>query len=183
MGDGPQLMTAEDLWLLPDDGLRYELVRGELVNLPMSSFANSVLGVRVVAALGNFAARGKLGMVTGADCPFILARNPDTARLPNLAFVRAERLPVPEDRRRFPEMAPDLAVEVLSPSDRTVETNDKVLDYLDAGVRLVWVVDPPRRTVTVYTPDGIARVLREHDTLDGGDVLPGFQLAIADLFA
>lgn len=182
MSAQPRLMTAEDLWSLPDDGNRYEVVRGQLVCLPMSSYQSSTIAARIVIALGGFAHPAGLGVVAGADGAFILRRDPDTTRIPDVSFVRAGRLPPVEERDRFPELAPDLAVEVLSPSDRASETNDKVLDYLDAGVHIVWVVDPPRRTVAVYTPDSVAHILREHDTLDGGDALPGFRLPIADLF-
>lgn len=178
----PQYMTAEDLWSLPDDGYRHELVRGELVRLPMSSMESSSIAALIVGALVAFTRGTGLGLVMGADGAFILRRNPDTTRIPDVSFVRTERLPQVEDRRWFPEMAPDLAVEVLSPADLALDTNDKVLDYIDAGVRIVWIVDPLRRSVTVFTPDGLGRVLREHDVLDGGDVLPSVQLAIADLF-
>lgn len=178
----PKLMTAEDLWSMPDDGHRYEVVRGELVCLPMSSYRSSTVAARIIIAVGSFALGAGLGEVAGADGAFILRRDPDTTRIPDVSFVRADRLPSMEERFQFLELAPDLAIEVLSPTDRTSATNDKVLDYLDAGVSIVWVVDPLRRTVTVYTPDGVGRLLREHDTLDGADVLPGFQLAIADLF-
>lgn len=179
----PKLMTAEEFQDLPDDGNRYELVRGELVDLPMSSYRSSATAIRIAIALGTFAHPAQLGTVTGADGAFVLRRGPETTRIPDVSFVCAERVPPDDEQHRFPELAPDLAVAVLSPSDRTSETNARVLDYLDAGVRLVWVVDPPQRTVTVHTADGIARTLRETDTLDGGDVLPGFTLAVADIFA
>jgi Uma2 family endonuclease len=176
------LMTAEELAEMPDDGHRYELVRGELVRLPMSSIESSVIAMRIGIALGAFVYPAGLGWIAGADGAFILERQPDTTRIPDVSFIRADRFPPPGERRHFAELAPDLAVEVLSPSDRTSETNDKVLTYLDAGVQLIWIVDPPRRIVTVYTPDSVARVLRETDELDGGDVLPGFRLRIADIF-
>jgi Uma2 family endonuclease len=100
---------------------------------------------------------------------------------PDASFARADRLrEVDEDH--FIPLAPDLAVEVISPSDRTGYTRAKVSEYLHAGVRLLWLVDPRRRMVTVHTPDGAARVLRIEDELDGGDVLPGFRLPLTDVF-
>jgi Uma2 family endonuclease len=91
-------------------------------------------------------------------------------------------MPPREERRRFLELAPDLAVEVVSPADSANDVHEKVLQYLDVGVRLVWVVHPIRRTVTVYTGDRNARVLDENDSLDGGEVLPGFTLSVAEIF-
>jgi len=179
----PQFITAEDLWSMPDDGNRYELIRGELVRLPMSSMESSSIAMHIGSELRTFVRTSGLGLVMGADGAFILRRNPDTTRIPDVSFVSAERLPPVEERRRFPEMAPDLAVEVISPSDRTSETNRKVMDYLEAGVRLVWVVDPPVRTVAVHTPDRVVHILHEDDTLDGGDVLPGFTLPVANIFS
>jgi Uma2 family endonuclease len=176
------LLTPDDLMALPDDGSRYELIEGELVELPMSSFESSDIAVGIASALRNFAHPRGLGRVAGADGAYIVARDPYAVRSPDASFVRADRLPPPEERTRFLELAPDLAVEVVSPSDRADDVNDKVREYLDVGVKLIWVVHPRRRMVTVYTPDRVAHLLYEDDTLDGGDVLPGFQVPVADIF-
>lgn len=176
------LLTADDLLAMPDDGNRYELLRGELVATPMSSYESSDIAAGIVTALRTYAHARKLGRVAGADGAFILVRDPYTVRIPDVSFVRIERLPPPEQRRRFLELAPDLAVEVVSPSDSANAVHEKVLEYLSAGVQLVWVVHPIQRTVTVYSDGPVAHVLREGDRLNGGDLLPEFSLAVADIF-
>lgn len=176
------LLTADDLLAMPDDGYQYELVQGALVQLPMSSNESSDVAGGILSALRVFAYPQKLGRITGADGAFILSRDPYTVRIPDVAFVLEERMPPREARRRFLELAPDLAVEVVSPSDSANAVHERVLEYLAAGVQLVWVVHPIQRTVTVYSKDLIAHVLGEGDTLDAGDLLPGFSLAVADIF-
>jgi Uma2 family endonuclease len=176
------LLTADDLLAMPDDGYRYELDKGKLVRLPMSSNESSDVAGGILSALRVYAYPRKLGRVTGADGAYILRRDPYTVRIPDVAFVLADRMPPREKRRRFLELAPDLAVEVVSPTDSANDVHEKVLQYLDVGVQLVWVVHPIRRTVTVYTKDRIAHVLDENDTLDGGDVLPGFALPVSEVF-
>jgi Uma2 family endonuclease len=176
------LLTADDLMAMPEDGNRYELMRGELVSTPMSSYESSEIAMAIGSMLRAFAYPHKLGRVAGADGAFILHRNPYTVRIPDASFVRMDRLPPPEQRRQFLELAPDLAVEVVSPSDSANEVQEKVREYLDAGVRLIWVVHPAQRTLTVYTADRNARVLYEDEVLDGGEVLPGFTITVSDIF-
>ena len=176
------LLTADDLLAMPEDGNRYELLRGELVSTPMSSYESSDIAAGIVTALRTYAHANKLGRVASADGAFIPAHDPYTVRIPDVSFVRMERLPSLEQRRRFLELATDLAVEVVSPSDSANAVHEKVLEYLGAGVHQVWIVHPIQRTVTVYSEGGVARVLGEVDTLDGGDLLPGFSLAVADIF-
>lgn len=176
-------LTADALLQMPDDGHRYELDRGELVQVPMSSFNSSRIAVKISSALFAFVDTHGLGHVAGADGAYILSGNPDVVRVPDVSFVRAERMPPEEQWSRFLELAPDLAVEVISPSDTVRSSLDKVREYLDAGVQLVWVVQPSRRMVTVYYPDRTARLYYDDATLDGGDVLPGFTLPVADIFA
>lgn len=176
-------LTAEDLLQMPDDGHRYELDRGELVQSPMSSFRSSEIAGGILVALRTFAYPRHLGRVAGADGAYILSRNPDNVRVPDVSFVRAERMPPEEQWSRFLELAPDLAVEVISPSDTVRDSLDKVREYLDAGVQIVWVVQPSRRMVTVYHPDRTARLYYDDASLDGGSVLPGFTLPVADIFA
>jgi Uma2 family endonuclease len=178
-----KLLTADDLLAMPDDGYRYELVRGELVQLPMSGHQSSRIAIRIAARLSPFVEAGSLGNIAGADGAYIFARDPDTVRIPDLSYVRADRLPPEDAWAKFLELAPDLAVEVVSPSDSANDVQEKVNEYLDAGVKLIWVVYPIQRTVTVYAADRAAHVLYEEDSLDGGDVLPGFTLSVADIFA
>lgn len=177
-----KLMTAEDLWQMPDDGCRRELAKGELVRMPPAGGEHGEIGFELARHIGNFLAEHKLGKGYSSDTGFILSRNPDIVRSPDIAFVRTNRLPQRDERRSFLELAPDLVVEIVSPSDSSADVNNKVLEYVDAGVQLVWLVHPSNRTVSVYTPDRTARILGENDDLDGGDVLPGFTLRVAQIF-
>jgi Uma2 family endonuclease len=177
------LVTAEALFDMPDNGGRTELVRGELREMSPGSPWSSEVGILIAAALIGHVRPRRLGSVFGDEAGFILARNPDTVRAPDVAFVRADRLPPPAQREFFLALAPDLVVEVLSPTDRAHDVHDKIHEYLEAGVRLVWLVDPRARRVTVCLPDRTTRTLGASDVLDGGDVLPGFQLTLADLFS
>ena len=124
-----------------------------------------------------------LGRVFAAETGFRLSRSPDTVRGVDVAFVRADRIPPGGPPAGFFEGPPDLAVEVVSPGDTLQEVEDKVDDYLAAGARMVWVVNPRRRTVTVHRPGANPVVLRETDTLDGQDVVPGFRCAVGAIFA
>ena len=177
-----QRMTADDLLAMGDAAKLYELVEGMLVERAMSSIRSSAIAIRVAIALGNYVFQHDLGLVGGADGAYILKQDPQTVRIPDVSFVRADRVPPLHDQFQFLALAPDLVVEVVSPSDRSNEVMEKVREYLDAGVRLIWVVHPEQRMVTVFTPDHVARLLYEEDTLEGGDVLPGFAIPVADLF-
>jgi Uma2 family endonuclease len=178
----PLGMTAEELFELPDDHVRHELVEGELRTMPPAGFDHGRLALRIGARILDHVEQHDLGEVLAAETGFVLRRSPDTVRAPNVAFVAADR--VPEGAvRGFPELAPDLVVEVVSPTDRASEVAEKAAMWLDAGVRLVWVVDPQARLAAVHHPGGLVTVLREHGVLDGEDVLPGFRLSLAPLFA
>ncbi|HEX2280288.1 MAG TPA: Uma2 family endonuclease [Thermomicrobiales bacterium] len=175
------LMTAEDLLALPDDDKQYELVEGVLIEMSPSSRHHSRDGLRIATRLNGFVEDHDLGEVHGADGGFILRRNPDTVRSPDAAFVRKERLVELDDEGYLP-LAPDLAVEVVSPSNTVNEMSRKVQEYLSAGTSTVWVVEPLRRQVAVHTQEPVVRIFRDGDTLDGGDVLPGFTLSVTYIF-
>jgi Uma2 family endonuclease len=130
--------------------------------------------------LGNHVGREGAGQVFAAETGFTLARGPDTVRAPDIAFVRRERLPTPIPVG-FPEFAPDLVVEVLSPGDRPGEVLAKVGDWLEAGARLVWVIDPERRIARVYRQDGSESSITADGQLDGEDLLPGFSCPLAEI--
>jgi Uma2 family endonuclease len=174
------ITTAEQLLAATDLG-RCELVRGELVMMSPAGFRHSRIALRIGSILMEYAERHGLGTVTNADCGFYIASNPDTVRAPDAAFVRAERIPAVEPVGFF-RGAPDLAVEVLSPDDRKREVLAKVQEWLAAGCQVVWVVDPDKETVAVYSSSG-AEHFQQSDTLSGRDVLPGFSLAVAEIFA
>lgn len=179
-GDRPSLHTADELLGMPDDGWRYELLRGRLLREPPAGGEHSWVGVTLGARLREFVGTRHPGFVFGADCGFRIATDPDTVRAPDASFVSAERLPAGPPRGYVP-FAPDLAVEIVSPSDRMSHVTGKVIDYLDAGTRLVWVIDPATRTAAVYRSRTEVFLLRENDALDGDEVLPGFRAPVAEL--
>lgn len=176
-----QLMTVEDLAQLSDE-CRYDLIRGELVTMTPAGFGHGNFALAIGADLKQYQRSSGLGRAVGAETGFILARDPDVMLAPDAAFVLHDRLPSRDEWGPFLELAPDLAVEVISPGDRARYVADKVMEYLDAGVRLVWLIDPIRETVTVYSSDRTARILTITDELDGGDVLPGFSVPVAQIF-
>jgi Uma2 family endonuclease len=182
-------MTAEEFFMMPDHGSGYELVKGELrrkgetLNMSPAGFKHGAIIARLTGALVQHIEANDLGEATGAETGFKLTGDPDTVRAPDLAFVRQELIPDGELTEKFWPGAPDLAVEVVSPGDTLYEVDEKIEDYLKAGVRMVWIVNPKKRTVTVYRPSAEPQTLAEDDMLDGQEVLPGFQYSIARLFA
>jgi Uma2 family endonuclease len=175
------LLTAEDLYELRLDDVRAELVCGNVVCEPPAGFDHGVRTMDAGHYLRTFIETHPIGVVCGAETGFVLFRDPDTVRAPDAAFVSRERAERCADKEKYFEGAPDLAAEVVSPGDTGREVAEKVRDYLAAGTRLVWVIDPRRRTVTVHQPGGGPRVLGPDDVLDGGEVLPGFALAVGRL--
>lgn len=184
MATGTRL-TARDLWLLGDGDVRRELVDGEVVEMPPTGGIHGAVTLTIARRLAEHVERQGGGRVLVGDVGFHLnlPEDPERVRAPDVAFVSAGRLPGGQLPEGFLPGAPDLAVEVLSPSDNPVEVQRKIRDYLEAGARLVWLVAPQARTATVYRADGSARLLRERDDLDGEDVLPGFRLPLSALFA
>jgi Uma2 family endonuclease len=176
----PELITAEQLLDVDIPGKQVELVRGRLLVKEPPGFLHGTIVARLCFELMQYARAHDLGQVV-ADPGFTLTRNPDTVRAPDVAFVQRSRMPDPLPTA-FAEFAPDLAVEVLSPHDRPGETLSKIGDWLNAGSRLVWVIDPDRRQARVYRQDGTEAVLRETDALQGEDVLPGFSCPITAIF-
>lgn len=178
-----QVVTAEDLWELPEKGgLRYELVEGEVVEVPGAGALHSLIVLLVSKLLDDHVSAEDLGLVLPDGSAYILSRHPDLLRIPDVSFISWERVPEDGIPEGFWTTAPDLAVEVVSPHDRAEDIHDKVHEYLNAGCRLVWVLWPRRRSVSVHSPDEM-RELGPEDILDGADVLPGFQIRVADLFA
>jgi Uma2 family endonuclease len=178
-----RLLTAEEFAVLPQpaDGLQQELVKGVIITMPPPGFYHGVVCLLLGRKLGNFIDAHDLGWITSNDSGVILARNPDTVRGPDLAFWGRERLPQPP-RQGYPSVAPDLAVEVLSPSDVFTRVQQKVQEYLSAGVRLIWILVPEDRSVAVFRAGKPSSVLFNGEALSGEDVLPGFSCPIAELF-
>ena len=173
-------MTVEDFYALPDDEVKLELQAGVLISEPLPGFRHGRVAAAIAELLGAHVRRLRLGVVVSNDSGFLLARTPDTVRGPDVAFVSRDRVKT-DDPRAFPG-APDLAVEVLSPSNTPASMHAKVADYLAAGARRVWVVDVETHTVIVYASLLAPRYLGPKDFLDGEDVVSGFRLAVAELF-
>jgi len=178
-----QKITAEDLLRLPDDGFRYELVKGELRKMPPAGIEHGYLANRASWRLTQHVETHQLGKVFAAETGFQLTSNPDTVRAPDVAFVSQQRVEEVGLVRGYWPGAPDLAIEVISPNDTYTEVEGKVFTWLDAGTRMVVVVNSRQQTVTVYRSLTDITILTKSDTLDGNDVVPGWTLPIADLFA
>jgi Uma2 family endonuclease len=176
-----RLLTEADLATLPDDGFRHELQAGLLLAEPRPFLVHAQVQARLIALLHEFVRPRELGQVLG-DGGFLLASDPDTVRGPDVAFVAKARWSAVADKNRFFRGAPDLAIEILSPSNRPGDIHAKVADYLAAGARLVWIVDPKRRTVNVHETLLAPRRLGATDVLDGADVLPGLAITVGTIF-
>jgi len=177
-----QLITAEELYMMPTDNLRAELIKGELIKMSPAGHKHGRIVVNLTAPLAQYVKTHKFGFVYGAETGFKLATNPDTVRAPDIAFVRQQQIDrIGEPEGFWPE-APDLAVEVNSPGDTVSEVENKVQEYLQAGTRLVWVVSPRLRIVTVYRSLTDIITLTEKDMLDGGDAISGFQFGVSEIF-
>jgi Uma2 family endonuclease len=167
---------------MPDDGFRYELVKGELRKMSPSGSEHGATIVNITVLLAQYVRSQKLGVCFGAETGFKIASDPDTVRAPDVAFISRERIPESGITKKFWPGAPDLAVEVLSPGDSRREVDEKVADWLEAGTCAVWVINPKRRGVTVYRSMTDVTRLSEGDELDGGDVVPGFRCRVSEIF-
>jgi Uma2 family endonuclease len=177
-----QLMTAEALLALPRGQFRYELINGELKKMSPTGHEHGRITIRLTVPLAQHIRNRGLGELYAAETGFQLSSNPDTVRAPDIAFVRQTRVEEVGDAPGYWPGAPDLAVEVVSPNDRISEVEEKVAEWLEAGARMIWVVSPKLHTVTVYRSLTDIETLTEKDTLDGGDVVPGFSIAVAEIF-
>jgi Uma2 family endonuclease len=177
-----QLMSIEEFANLDAPG-RHDLIRGVLQSRAPAGDAHGVIGTAISGLLWSYGRRTGVGQAYSVETGFVLQLDPPTVLVPDVAFVRAERVRPPGQRQGFVPFTPDLAVEVISPSDRRAAVLEKVALFLQAGTRTVWVVEPDARSVTVYTPDDPARMLGESDMLDGGDVLPGLAIPVAEILS
>lgn len=176
-------MTADELLEMPDDGVRRELVMGEVREMTPTGWRHGKIAAKIDRHLGTYVLANRLGDVVTAEAGFVLATDPDTVRAPDVAFVRQERIEEVGDTAAFWPGAPDLAVEVISPGDRYSEVFEKVDEYLAAGTRMVILADPQNRSVTVIDRSGNRTDLGEDGVIDGGDVVPGWRLPVHDVFA
>lgn len=182
-----RLITADELEEMSHrdehgNDCRLELIRGELLLMSPTKPLHGIVCARLTIKLGAFVEEHDLGETFGAETGFVVERDPDTVLGADMAFVSHERLATVENFEKFITFAPDLAVEVLSPGNTTREINQKIRMYFAAGSRAVWVFNPKKRTAVVYSSPSESRILEEGDTLDGGDVLPGFSLSLSKLF-
>lgn len=173
---------AEQLATMPNDGKRYELVNGELRMISPAGFEHGRLVMRLASRLNQHVEEHQLGVVSAAETGFLLSRNPDTVRAPDVAFVEQNRLTRHADTRGYLPLAPDLVAEVVSPSDSHSEVEKKSLAWRTAGVRMVLVVEPATRTIQVYRSGNNIVSLTDQDTLDASDIVPGWRLVIGEVF-
>ena len=176
-----QLVTAEEFAGMEfgDKETRHDLVRGEVVEMPRPIGIHGIIQFKIAWLLMNLVIPKKLGWVLG-ESGIVLDRDPDSVRGPDVYFYDIKRHPQPPTK--FFEIPPDLAVEVLSPSDEPGETREKIREYIQAGVKIVWKVDPDEKTVTVYTGNMRGVEYGEEETITGGDVLPEFSCSVAEFF-
>jgi Uma2 family endonuclease len=188
MSTTTRLITADELLVMPHrdehgNDCILELFRGEVRRMSPSGITHGVFCTELAIEIGGFVKANDFGIVCGAETGFIVERDPDSVLGADVAFISHERLATIENPDKFGPFAPDLAVEVLSPGNRPGEIAEKVALYFAAGARAVWVFNPKKRTTAVYASPSDVRILNEQDTLDGGDVLPGFKLDLSKLFA
>ncbi|MGA2258390.1 MAG: Uma2 family endonuclease [Thermoguttaceae bacterium] len=176
-------VTAEQLLHMPSDGYRHELVAGELRMMSPGGWQHGEVGGWLHGRMAAHIQTRRLGKLFMAETGFILGRDPDTVRAPDIAFIHKDHLPpnLPEDA--FWPGAPDLAVEVVSPNETYREVDEKAKVWLSAGAQVVWVVNPLLRTVSVYRSNGSIVTLTAKDELTGEDVLPGFRCGVEEIFA
>ena len=175
-------LTAEAFWRLPESAKRRSLIRGEVVEQMPPGGRHGVLATAFGLRLGSWAAQRRAGIV-GTASGFVLARDPDAVRGPDVYLIRAERVPKGGIPEAFWTVAPDLIVEIVSPSETAEDVREKVRDFLAAGTALIWVVYPRTCEVIAHTPDGLARTFREDDRLSDAAILPGYAHTVAEFFA
>jgi Uma2 family endonuclease len=178
-----QQVTADELLLMPDDGFRYELVQGELRQMNPAGNVHGRVTMSFAWRLARYVDDNQLGTVYAAETEFRLASDPDTVRAPDVAFVSRACIEDVSEVEGFWPKAPDLAVEVVSPGDTYAEVEEKVFAWLEAGTKMVVVINLRQRSATVFKSSTDIIALAEADVLAGGDIVPGFELAVREIFA
>ncbi len=176
-----RITTADELFAMGSAGHRYELVHGELREMTPAGFRHGKIQLRMGRRLGAYVEQHDLGCVV-TEVGFLLERNPDLVRAPDVAFVVKERLPEEDVPITYWPGAPDLCAEVVSPNDTYADVQEKACEWIRHGARIVFVVEPERRRVAVHMPAKDVQILHEDDFLDGGGVVPGWRLQVAELF-
>ena len=173
-------MNAESITLegfLANDYESYEYAKGELIPMSTPTMEHGAISINIAALLNNYVRQHQLGRIYIAETTFRIG---ESGRKPDVAFLSKAR--IPENARQASPIPPDLAIEVVSPSDTIYDVLEKVSEYLDAGTQMVWVIEPIFKTVTVYRSPGDIKILTQNDTLTGKEVVEGFQCAVAELF-
>lgn len=181
MSPTTQLMTADELLKLPRGRFRYRLIKGELITMSPAGSEPGAIVVNLTVLLGQHVKANKLGIVFGARTGFIIEENPDTVLAPDVAFISREHIPESGIPKKYWPGAPDLAVKVLSPGDTTREVEKKVNQWLTAGARVVWTVNPKQKSVTVHRASKEASTFSETDEPDGEDVVHGFRSRVSEI--
>ena len=177
-----KLLTAEDLLRLHSQGVKGELIEGVLHRKVSAGKRHARIAGRVITLFNNFVMPRRIGQVGGTDGGVLIRRNPDTVREPDVYFVSAERLPLDDDSDGYLEVAPELVVEIVSPSDSAQDVREKIGMWLDLGVEMALEVRPASRTIAVHRPGVSPVTLTGDEVLDGGNVLPGFSLPLSEIF-
>ena len=182
MSTTSHLITADELMRLPDDGHRYELLKGELLTMSPTSGKHGVVAMRLSRILANYIEDSDLGLTFAAETGFRLEHDPDTVLAPDFAFVSRDRIStLPDDG--YVRLAPDLVVEVISPSQSDKEMRLKAVLWISLGVKQVWLVQPKKRTVELFVKTDEHVLLREKDELTGGELIPGFRIRVSEIFS
>ena len=176
------LITADDLLRLYSEGVKGELIRGVLHRTVSAGIRHSEIAFALGSEIRSYVRPRRMGRVGGTDAGVFLERNPDTVREPDVFYISAEKLPLDVEVAGYFEGVPDFVAEIRSPSDTLAEFNAKIRMWLEFGVRLVLAIFPDTRTARVHRPDGSTLDLAYDDTLDGGDVIPGFTCQLCDIF-
>ncbi|HXH70979.1 MAG TPA: Uma2 family endonuclease [Pyrinomonadaceae bacterium] len=176
-------ITVEDFYEIAFEGFRGELVRGKLKETMPTSILHGIIAGRIAGLLWVFLLQNKLGEVLTAETGFRLFVDEKTVRVPDVSFLSNEKLAEIKNVNKFYDGTPDLAVEVISPSETYNDVQGKLEDYLSAGVKMVWIIRPENKTVTTYRTLSDFKILRENEELNGDDVLPNFKCNLTDIFA
>jgi Uma2 family endonuclease len=178
-----QRLTAEDLFRRYVRDEKTELVNGELLRMRPAGAEHGVIAMRIGAWLLMFVEQHQLGLVCAAETGFLVGRDPDTVRAPDAAFISRERLGKGRPPKKFWPLAPDLAVEVVSPSESAEQVQERLRDWFAVGVRAVWMLYPGTASVHAYSSPSAVRIFQRGEILTGGeDLLPGVSCAVSDLF-
>lgn len=176
------LLTAEEFAALPLEGLRSELIKGELHTMPPTTGGHGRITMRLSGSLFAYVSAHQLGETYAAETGFLIARNPDTVRAPDFAFIQRDRVPSRDSDSRWVPVIPDLVVEVASTGDRPAEIRQKAAMWLEAGVRMAWVVLPAEHVIEIHRAGQPVVTLDESAALEGADVVPGFTTPVAAIF-